>query len=166
MSTNRIPRSKRWLAAAALTGTAVAVAGAVHPAWGASGGLPATGRFTLIAHHGSDTSIDAGASGFSAGDQDLMVSPLTHAGAHVGSLVGECTDARVTATAVDQLCDFTLRLRGGQIIASGAVHAGQQGPGTFTLAVLGGTGRYVGASGTLAVTATNGPTVPLTLTLR
>lgn len=165
MSTNRISKNKQWLAIAALAGTAAVAAGAVHPAWAASTASPTSGRFSLVAHHGSQADVDNGTAGFGAGDVSLLVSPLTRAGAPAGSLVGECTNARVAARSVDQLCDFTLRLKGGQVVAEGAVHAGSSGPGTFSLAIVGGTGKYVGASGTVAVTATSGSTVPITVNL-
>lgn len=126
---------------------------------------PTTGSFTVRAHHGSETSIDLGRHGFSAGDEDLLVSPLTYLGKRVGRLVGNCTTTRVGNSSADQLCEFVLVLNGSQLTASGTVRAGTNGPGTFRLSILGGTGRYRGASGTLAVTSGNGSTIPMEISL-
>ena len=122
--------------------------------------------FTLRAHHGTDASIDLGKADFSAGDQDLFTGELTRNGKHVGRLVGSCATARVGRSTADQLCEFVLRLGNAQITASGSVSSTQQGPGTFELPVVGGTGRYRGAAGQIAVTATSGKTFPITVSLR
>lgn len=66
----------------------------------------------------------------------------------------------------DQLCEFVLRLGGGQITASGTVRSDQSGPGVFALAILGGTGRYQGAVGQVVVTPSNSASFPLRVELR
>jgi hypothetical protein len=161
-----------------VTGVAVLAAGA-----GTAGVLAATGTanagtaatasdtaaasrtFTVTVHHGSDTDLDLGRSGFSAGDQSLFTGAITRHGTHVGHVVGSCTTARVSKTA-DQLCEFVLHLGKAQITALGSVRAGKQGPGTFLLPIAGGTGTYRTAAGQIAVTATNGKTFPITVSLR
>ena len=50
-------------------------------------------------------------------------------------------------------------------VATGAVRSAQQGPGTFSLAITGGTGRFREARGELLVTATSGNSVPITVEL-
>jgi hypothetical protein len=122
--------------------------------------------FVLTVHHGSDSTIDLGKSGFSAGDQDLFTGRLTRGSAQAGHLTGSCTTARVGRTSADQLCEFVLRLTHGQITAAGTVRSGQQGPGTFKLPILGGSGAYRTAAGQIAVSATNGRTFPITVSLR
>jgi hypothetical protein len=157
-----------------ITGATVVAAGAgaaaaLAAAGTASAGTAAAPRaasFTVRAHHGSDASIDLGASGFSAGDQDLFTGALTRNTTHAGYFVGQCTTARVGRTTADQLCTFVLHLAHGQITASGTTRSGQSGPGTFALPILGGTGRYNTAAGQIAVTATNGKTFPIAVTLR
>ena len=124
------------------------------------------GSFTVRAHHGTDSSLDLGKAGFSAGDQDLFTGALTRNGKHAGRLVGSCTTVRVGRSTADQLCEFVLHLGRAQITASGSVSSTQRGPGTFALPVLGGTGRFQGAAGQIAVTATNGRTFPITVSLR
>jgi hypothetical protein len=155
--------------AAAAAGTAVAVSAVGTASAGtASAGTASArpGSFTVQAHHGTDTNVDLGKHGFSAGDQDLFTGTLTRQGKHVGRLVGTCTTARVGAATADQLCEFVLHLGGAQITASGSVSSSPKGPGTFALPVTGGTGRYASASGQIAVTATNGKTFPITVSLR
>jgi hypothetical protein len=122
-------------------------------------------HFTVYAHAGTDRSIDVGRSGFSAGDYDVNTSRLGMNGTTVGWEVGDCVTARVGARTADQLCTFVLHLRRGQLTATGVVRSGQQGPGTFTLPITGGTGRFAGAGGTLTVTATDGNVVPMTVDL-
>ncbi len=63
-------------------------------------------------------------------------------------------------------CAFDLHLARGQIMASGTTRSGKSGPGTFALPILGGTGRYQTAAGQIAVTATNGKTFPIAISLR
>ena len=122
--------------------------------------------FTVRVGHGTQANIDLGKSGFSAGDESPFVAPLTRHGHHVGHAVGNCTTARVARTA-DQLCEFVLVLGSkGQITAEGAVRAGQSGPGTFQLPIVGGTGHYQGAAGHLSVTAGSGASFPIKVSLR
>lgn len=122
--------------------------------------------FKLRLHHGTDSTIDLGKPGFSAGDQDLMTGPITRGGHPDGHLVGSCTTVRVGAASVDQVCEFIVKLRHGQITAIGAVASTKSGPGTFPLAIIGGTGVYKRAAGQINVTSTNGGTVPVEVVLR
>ena len=155
-----------------ITGATVVGAGAgaaaVLAATGSAsaGTAAASGSFTVRAQHGSDASLDLGASGFSAGDQDLFTGALTRHGHHAGRLVGTCTTVRAGGSTADQLCEFVLKLGRGQITASGTVSSGQSGPGTFVLPILGGTGPYHDAGGQIAVTATNGSSFPIQVSLR
>ncbi len=156
-----------------ITGITVVAAGAGTAAALATTGTASAGTatasakvFDLAAHQSHDSAIDLGANGFSAGDEDLAVATLTRGGNRVGRLVLSCTTAHVGKASADQLCEFVMSLRGGQITAAGTVRAGQSGPGTFSLPILGGTGRYQGAGGQISVTSTNGGTVPIQVTLR
>lgn len=156
-----------------ITGVTVVAAGAATAAALATSGTASAGTaassarsFTVKAHQGSDSNIDLGHAGFSAGDEDLVVAPLTRGAKRVGRMVGNCITARVGARSADQLCEFVLKLHHGQITAAGTVHAGQSGPGTFELPILGGTGRYQGAGGQIEVTATSGGTIPIQVSLR
>jgi hypothetical protein len=159
-------KPSRTLITVAGTATATAaIAIALATTGSAAASTLGSGTFTVRAHHGSETNVDLGPKGFSAGDEDLTVSPLTAKGHQVGRLVGNCTTARAGRTSVDELCEFVLRIGTSQLTAAGTVRAGQRGPGTFTLPILGGTGRYRGAGGTIAVSAGNGSTIPITVSL-
>ena len=154
--------TKRTKMIGAVAGTAVAVA---VPMFGAAASTPTTSSFTVWAHHVSDSSLDLGHTGISAGDQDLFLDRLTRGGHAVGQLVGSCTAVAVGQSGVDELCEFVLRFGSAQLTAAGTVHAGPQGPGTFTLPVVGGSGGYRGASGQIEVTATDSSTLPITVSL-
>jgi len=148
---------------AAAAGTAAAVSAAGIASAGTASRTSDT--FTIQTHHGSEANLDLGKTGFSAGDQDLFTGSLTRQGKHVGRLVGTCTTVRAGASTADQLCEFVLHLGNAQLTAAGTVSSTQQGPGTFALPILGGTGRYRSAAGQIAVTATNGKTFPITVSL-
>jgi hypothetical protein len=106
---------------------------------------------------GGETTIDAGKPGFSAGDMDVHSSPLTRGGKVVGYNTGSCVTTALTKKNLDQVCQIVLSLPDGQIVTEGAVRSGQGGPGTFPLAVTGGTGRYQTARGQVHVTPSDGP---------
>jgi hypothetical protein len=80
-------------------------------------------------------------------------------------LVGTCQTARAGARRDVQLCEFDLRFGASQLTTRGIVEDGPGGPGTFHLAITGGTGRYLDTSGQIAVTATNASTIPITVEL-
>jgi hypothetical protein len=158
--------SKRFIAtSAAVAGAAVVAAASVSALTDASAAAPAPGSFHLRAYHGSETNLDLGKAGFSAGDEDLGTDRLVRGGKQVGDGVVSCTAIRVGRASADQICEFVLRFGSSQLDARGAVRAGQNGPGSFTLPILGGTGRYEGAAGHLTVTATDGAFVPMTVSL-
>jgi hypothetical protein len=121
--------------------------------------------FTVHAHQRSATHLDLGRPGVSAGDEDLISGVLTRNGARVGLLAGSCRAVRYRQHGAVQLCEFDLRFGSAQIASAGVVVAGATGPGTFSLPISGGTGRYLGASGQIAVTATSGAALPITVTL-
>jgi hypothetical protein len=149
------------LGATAVAASAVALAAAST----AAPAGPATHTFTVKLHQTSDKSIDLGKKGFSAGDEEIGAAEVTRHGQRAGWADLSCSTVRVGRTSADQICEFVLHLGGAQLTASGSVRAGKHGPGTFALPILGGTGTYRGASGQLAITATNGSTVPVTIEL-
>ena len=122
--------------------------------------------FTVTAHRGSETNVDLGRHGFSAGDIQLFTARLTRDGAPAGRLVGRCTAARVTHRSADMLCEYVLSLPGGRITAIGTQSSGPQGPGAVALPVVGGTGAYDTAAGHITVTPSNGPALPIRVSLR
>lgn len=151
--------------AVAIASAAVGTAVVLTLPSNASAGVPSSGTFTVQAHQGSQANLDLGRHGMSAGDESLFTGGLSRHGTDVGLMVGECRTVRVGPRRAVELCDYDLRFGGAQLMASGSVAAGHGGPGTFTVPITGGTGRYLGAAGQLAITATNGPTVPITVQL-
>jgi hypothetical protein len=81
----------------------------------------------------------------------------------VGEGGGTCvvTDLRETAPLLRLACDATYELRGGQVVAQGRT----TNDAVKTLAIVGGTGRYVGASGELELTENGDGTGSLVLRL-
>jgi hypothetical protein len=121
-------------------------------------------HFALQMRQESDTNVDLGTPGFSVGDEDLGSGPLLRSGRNIGWADVSCTNAALTET-LDQICEFVLHLGSSQIVASGSVRAGENGPGPFTLAITGGTGSYRGARGEITVTPADGPSVPIDVAL-
>lgn len=143
--------------------TGVGAALTVGPS--SAGASTAPASFSAKLYPGSEKHLDLGSSGFGAGDQDLFTATVVRSGKHVGHVIGSCTTVRAGATSADQLCAWSIRLAGGQITASGSVVAGQQGPGSYALPIVGGTGIYNRVAGQLKVTASNGP-IPISVELR
>lgn len=151
---------------AAFGTTAVAASAVVLASTGsAAAGTPRAGSFTVHLHQTSDTRVDLGTKGFSAGDQEVGAANITRNGRRIGWANMSCTTARVGQSSADEMCDYVLHLGAAQITAAGSVRAGQHGPGTFHMPIVGGTGRYRGAAGQLAITATSGSTLPITIQL-
>jgi hypothetical protein len=72
--------------------------------------------------------------------------------------------AAIKASATD-LCQVDMSLSAGQITAHGLVTSTPAGPGTYFLAITGGTGAYQTAHGQVKITATTTNEVPITLYL-
>lgn len=160
---NRI-RTSAITIAAFLTVGAGASAGiaAISPA---SAETATPSPFSVRVYPGSEKSLDLGKPGFSAGDQELFTGTIVRGGKHIGRMVGSCTAVRVGTTTADQLCAWVLRFADGQISASGLVVSSQQGPGTFALPIVGGTGRYTTAAGQLKITSSE-DSIPVSIDLR
>lgn len=90
--------------------------------------------------------VDVGEPGPSLGDAFIFTSNLTRQGKAVGHTGVVCTFTSVVREEVQ--CVGTARLLGGQIAIQGLL-AGE--PDIFSFPITGGTGRYVGAEGTLWV---------------
>lgn len=140
-----------------------AIAAAVATPVLAGTAAASTHTFNLKMHQVSDRHVDQKPAGFSAGDEDLQATRLTDAGKTVGWETGDCLTTRVGKSAAVQLCRFVFNLHDGQIVSTGAVKAGKRGPGTFSLAITGGTGTYADATGQVSITAVNRGSVPVTI---
>jgi hypothetical protein len=90
--------------------------------------------------------VDNGKHGPSTGDAIVLTIPLVDAaGAKLGTATATCTATSVPKNAEPPtLCQGVLPLADGDIVVSGRVT-----PGADHLAVVGGTGAYAGARGTM-----------------
>jgi hypothetical protein len=82
-----------------------------------------------------------------AGDQTLAVAGIYSKPSQKGK-EGESAETCFFNFAKNASCDLTIRLKGGSLEATGAIHFDAK---RFALAVVGGTGEYKGASGELVV---------------
>ena len=89
------------------------------------------------------------------GDRVVTRAPLVEPAApgdRVGTSFGECLAVRTITDGTGLWrCSYVLRLAGGTISLDGL---DPRGPGAYVLAVTGGTGAYVGATGQAALTDT------------
>lgn len=111
--------------------------------------------FTLFATTVQSADIDLGEPGFSLGDQFVFADDLAEAegGPTIGTDGGVCTVVRIDehSGAVTVQCVVTGELHGGQITVQGLVTFAEDAPGTFVLAVTGGTGAYKNVRGQVTV---------------
>ena len=119
----------------------------------------------LVAKGGQETNIDLGKKGFSQGDQEIVALSLFRDGKRVGEAGNLCQFVRVTRASATDLCQVDMSLPQGQLTAHGLVTSTPAGPGTFYLAITGGTGAYQTAHGQVKITATSTSEVPITLFL-
>jgi hypothetical protein len=157
-----INNTRRVIAAGAIVAVVATVTAAAAQAASTVATTPT--QFTVQARHWSHTSVDNGRKGFSAGDVGIDADHLYQHGSRVGTAIVSCTTARVGKSA-DQLCEFVLTIHGAQLVAQGNVRSTKSGPGTFRLAITGGTGRYEGAAGHLSMTANNSSKLPIAVSL-
>lgn len=106
----------------------------------------AAGPLILIEHADSDEVIDLGEMNDSVGDLLVFSNPVYDESdtEQVGSSQGSCIQTEV---GVAWECSFTIILDGGQIMVSGPF----RDTGESTIAVIGGTGGYGGASGEMII---------------
>jgi hypothetical protein len=133
--------SKRFIAAAVLATLAVAV-----PATHAQTPGARTLNFTEQAKGTKVVFVDNGKHGPSAGDGIVLTIPLVDAaGAKLGTATATCTATSIPKSEEPPtLCQAVFPLADGDIVVSGRVT-----PGADHLAVVGGTGAYAGARGTM-----------------
>jgi allene oxide cyclase len=101
-------------------------------------------KIQLVEHADTDATLDLGAKGDSVGDLLTFANPVYDAAnkTQVGSDQGYCV--RVIAGKSWE-CFWTLRLKEGQITLEGPFYDA----GDSVMAVTGGTGKYVGAKGSM-----------------
>jgi hypothetical protein len=131
-------------------GAAVAAVTAL-PATGQQVAAPRTLTLTSVTAKGSERAIDAPPKGESVGDAFVFASTLRRGGAMEGRMEGECVaidlkyrGMQCTLTAV--LADGSITLQGASL---GKHLPGATGPAENLYSITGGTGAYVGATGTM-----------------
>jgi hypothetical protein len=154
----------RAIAAAVAVGAVVAGAASAS----AVGEAPTAKRtevINLVISGDSETLVDLGPKGFSAGDQEIVAVTVLRDGRKVGRGSSVCQFVEVTAKSALDVCSVVLSLPAGQLTADGLVASSPAGPGPFTLAITGGTGGYRTARGELTVIPQSSDTVPVTVRL-
>jgi hypothetical protein len=158
MTTIRRRTAAAVLAAAAVGGTIVAITAAAAPV---SAGTAIS--FTEV--NISDRTFNLGSGhGFAVGYVELVADKLMQGGKQIGHDGQSYTVTRLGAGSADELVSAVEVLAHGQIVLSGLVTSTPAGPGTFQLAVTGGTGSYRGARGYATIVPGNTPTVTIHLT--
>jgi hypothetical protein len=158
----------RRKSALALAAALVLAIGSITVAFASSGGGSADHRvqvIRLVAKGVQETNVDLGKKGFSQGDQELVALNLFRGGKKIGEAGNLCQFVRVTKASAADLCQVDMSLPAGQITTGGLVRSTPAGPGTFFLAITGGTGAYQTAHGQVKITATTTNQVPITLYL-
>src|SRR5215211_2129710 len=117
----------------------------------------------LVVKGVQESNIDLGKKGFSQGDQEIVGLNVLRGGKKIGEAGQICQFVRVTQASATDLCQVALSLPKGQITAQGLIKSTAAGPGTFFLAITGGTGAYQTAHGQVKITATATNEVPVTL---
>ena len=158
MTTIRRRTAAAALGVAAIGGTIVAVTAAAAPA---SAGTTITFTEANI----SDQTFNLGSGhGFAVGYVELVANKLMQGGKQIGHDGESFTVTRLGNGSADELASSVEVLAHGQIDLSGLVTSTPSGPGTFQLAVTGGTGNYQDARGHATVVPGNTPTVTIHLT--
>jgi hypothetical protein len=116
---------------------------------------------TQISDHGFN--LGSG-HGVAVGFVELAANKLMRGGTQIGTDGENCTVTRLGGGTADELCTVVAVFRAGQIDLSGLVTSTPQGPGTFNVAVTGGTGSYARATGYATVTAAQHARVTIHLT--
>jgi hypothetical protein len=156
MPTIRNRTAAAALAAAAIGGTIIAVTAATP----ASAGTTIT--FTQV--NITDQTFNLGSGhGIAVGYVELVANKLMQGGRQIGHDGESFTVTRFGNGSADELASSVEVLARGQIDLSGLVTSTPSGPGTFQLAVTGGTGNYQDARGYATVVPGNTPTVTIHL---
>jgi hypothetical protein len=158
MTTIRRRTAVAALAVAAIGGTIAAVTAAAAPA---SAGT----TISFTQHTTSDHTFNLGSGhGIAVGYVELVANKLMQGGKQIGHDGQSYTVTRLGNGSADELVSAVEVLTHGQIDLSGLVTSTPSGPGTFQLAVTGGTGNYQDALGYATVVPGSAPRVTIHLT--
>jgi hypothetical protein len=143
----------KWILVASATIGVSAVA-----ALAAYGGTASQSTLKIVATQHDFGQVDTGKRGLTPGDVSFFSEVLHVDGKTVGSDHIVCTFTGTWPTRTD-FCRGLFVLPGGSLVAEGAA-----AHGPFTVAVVGGSGRYAGARGTMRATPTqNGENLVVSL---
>jgi hypothetical protein len=152
---------RRRTAAAAL---AVAAVGGTIAAITAAAPAPTGTAITFTGVSISDRTFNLGSGhGIAVGYVELTADKLMQGGRQIGHDGETFTVTRLGAGSADGVVSAVEVLARGQIDLSGLVTSTPAGPGTFQLAVTGGTGNYQDARGYATIVSGNTPTVTIHL---
>jgi hypothetical protein len=155
-------KRRNMVVAALSTGAIAAGAGVAMTADGATGTAAST-DIALTAKATGGAGLDLGKKGVSPGDQFLEHGRLKNAAGQAAGRFQMVTQlVSGTASHGSEQSSFTLDLPAGEVEAIG----GHGTTSRYKLPVVGGTGDYAGAGGTLTVAPGTGGTERVTLTLR
>ena len=158
MTTIRLRTAAAALAVAAVGGTIVAITATAAPA---SAGT----TISFTENNVSDRSFNLGsAHGFAVGYVELVANKLMQGGKQIGHDGESYTVTRLGNVSADEVVSDVEVLAHGQIDLSGLVTSTPSGPGTFRLAVIGGTGSYQDVRGYATVVPGSTPAVTIHLT--
>jgi hypothetical protein len=153
-----------WIVTAGLVTVGI---GGVIAATTAAAAVPASAGsvISFTEHNVSDQSFNLGSRhGFAVGYVELVANKLMRGTRQIGHDGESYTVTRLGSGSADEEVSATEVFAGGQIDLSGLVTSTPQGPGTFQLAVTGGTGSYHGARGYATVVPGQAPNVTIHLT--
>jgi Allene oxide cyclase barrel like domain len=140
----------KMLLATLTAGAAVAAATAL-PATGQEASPSKTLTLTSVQAKGGERAIDTPPRGDSVGDRFVFASSLRRDGGLVGRMEGDCLAVDLKFEGMQ--CTLTAVLADGSITLQGASLTkhipGATAPSQDVYSITGGTGAYVGASGTM-----------------
>jgi hypothetical protein len=149
-SNDQLEDAMKTMLATLAVGTAVAAAVAL-PATGQETPAARTMTLTSVQAKDAERAVDAPPRGDSVGDRFVFASSLRRDRGLVGRMEGDCLAADLKFEGMQ--CTLTAVLADGSITLQGASLTkhipGATAPSQDVYAVTGGTGAYVGASGTM-----------------
>jgi hypothetical protein len=120
---------------------------------------------SFVSHPTSDKVFHLGSSkAFGVGYVELAAGNDIQGSTKIGHDDAVQTVTRLSGGTADEVVTVTFTLAGGQISTTGVVTSTASGPGTFELAITGGTGKYTSARGYATVVPANAPKVTLHIT--
>lgn len=144
------------------------IAGGIVAGAGCGFALPATAAashertISFVSHPVSDKVFHLGkSSAFGVGLMELVAGNDVQGNTKIGHDDAVETVTRLGHRTADEMVSVTFTLAGGQIDVIGVATSTVSGPGTFDLAITGGTGAYASATGYARIVPTNSPRITL-----